>query len=220
MAELDPDITGIIFDVPGVGGSPTPSVPYRPSTLARMAKKLVEQLGYNEIDVSGVSWGGGLAQQFAWQYPRLCRRLILAATSAGFTMVPGHPSVLAKMASVRRYTDRGYMREIAAEIYGGAFRTDPTLIGKHAAAMKGATQLGYTYQLLAMTGWTSLPWLWRLQQPTLVLAGTDDPLVPMANAYLLTAMIPNSRLETIDDGHLFLVTKPKESAQIIQVFLG
>jgi pimeloyl-ACP methyl ester carboxylesterase len=128
--------------------------------------------------------------------------------------------VLAKLASVRRYTDRGYMREIAAEIYGGAFRTDPTLIGKHAAAMKGATQLGYAYQLLAMTGWTSLPWLWRLQQPTLVMAGTDDPLVPMANAYLLTAMIPNSRLETIDDGHLFLVTRPKESAAVIHGFLA
>jgi poly(3-hydroxyalkanoate) depolymerase len=219
MAELDADATGIIFDVPGVGGSPAPSLPYRPSTLARMAKNLVEHLGYDQVDVSGVSWGGGLAQQFAWQYPRLCRKLILAATSAGWTMVPGAPSVLAKMASVRRYTDRGYMREIAAEIYGGAFRTDPTLIGKHAAAMRGATQLGYTYQLLAMTGWSSLPWLWRLTQPTLVMAGTDDPLVPMANAYLLAGMIPNARLETVDCGHLFLVTKPKESAAIIQRFL-
>ncbi len=41
------------------------------------------------IDVSGVSWGGGLAQQFAYQYPGFCRKLVLAATAPGVTMVPG-----------------------------------------------------------------------------------------------------------------------------------
>jgi poly(3-hydroxyalkanoate) depolymerase len=213
------DTTGIIFDVPGVGGSPAPLFPYRPSTLARMAKRLVEMLGYDRIDVSGVSWGGGLAQQFAFQYPGVCRKLILAATAPGITMVPGTPSVLSKMASPRRYTDPGYMRSIAAEIYGGAFRTDPTLISRHAGAMKGATQYGYMLQLLAMSGWTSLPWLWLLRQPTLVMAGSDDPLVPMINAKMLNSLIPNSRLEVIDDGHLFLVTKPNESARIIEDFL-
>jgi poly(3-hydroxyalkanoate) depolymerase len=218
MDALD-DTTGIIFDVPGVGGSPAPAFPYRPSTLARMAKRLAEILGYDRIDVSGVSWGGGLAQQFAFQYPGFCRKLILAATAPGITMFPGTPSVLSKMASPRRYTDPGYMRSIAAEIYGGAFRTDPTLIGKHAAAMKGATQYGYMLQLLAMTGWTSLPWLWMLRQPTLILAGSDDPLVPLINAKMLHSMIAKSRLEVIDDGHLFLVTQPEESARLIEDFL-
>jgi pimeloyl-ACP methyl ester carboxylesterase len=79
------DTTAIIFDVPGVGGSPMPLLPYRPSTLARLAAGLVAELGCNEIDVAGVSWGGGIAQQFAHQYPRLCRRLVLAATSPGAT---------------------------------------------------------------------------------------------------------------------------------------
>src|ERR1700730_12900565 len=76
--------TAIIFDVPGVGGSPRPLLPYRPSTLARLAAGLVAELGYAEIDVAGVSWGGGIAQQFAHQYPKLCRRLVLAATAPGF----------------------------------------------------------------------------------------------------------------------------------------
>ncbi|MGE0499529.1 MAG: poly(3-hydroxyalkanoate) depolymerase [Rhizobiaceae bacterium] len=213
------DTTGIIFDVPGVGGSPTPSFPYRPSTLARLAKRLAEILGHERVDVSGVSWGGGLAQQFAYQYPGVCRKLILCATAPGITMVPGAPNVLAKMASPKRYTDPGYMRSIAAEIYGGDFRTDPTLISRHAAAMKGATQSGYLLQLLAMTGWTSLPWLWLLRQPTLIVSGTDDPLVPVINARILKAMIPNARLELVDDGHLFLVTKPKVYAAMIEAFL-
>jgi poly(3-hydroxyalkanoate) depolymerase len=213
------DTGAVIFDIPGIGGSPAPNLPYRPATMARLAHDLMEQIGFSQCDVSGVSWGGGLAQQFAYQYPKMCRKLILAATSPGTIMVPGAPNVLMRMASVKRYTDANYMRSIAAEIYGGAFRTDPTLITRHASAMKGASQYGYMLQLLAMSGWTSLPWLWTLKQPTLVMAGTDDPLVPVINARMLATFIPRSRLQLIDDGHLFLVTDPVGSARSIEEFL-
>ena len=212
--------TAIIFDVPGVGGSPRSLLPYRPSTLARLAAGLVAELGYAQIDVAGVSWGGAIAQQFAHQYPKLCRRLVLAATAPGVTMVPASPSVLWKMATPRRYTDKGYMNRIAADIYGGAFRDDPSLIGKHAAAMHGARNLGYLYQLLAISGWTSLPWLWSLTQPTLVLMGRDDPLVHPVNGQILSALIPNAELRMIDDGHLFILTRPEETAGVIEAFLA
>ncbi|MBR0695495.1 poly(3-hydroxyalkanoate) depolymerase [Bradyrhizobium lablabi] len=211
--------TAIIFDVPGVGGSPRPLLPYRPSTLARLAAGLVAEFGYKEIDVAGVSWGGGIAQQFAHQYPTLCRRLVLAATAPGFTMVPASPAVLWKMATPRRYTDKEYMNRIAADIYGGAFRHDPSLIGRHANAMHGARNLGYLYQLLAMSGWTSLPWLWSLPQPTLVLMGRDDPLVPSINGHILASLIPKAELRMIEDGHLFIVTRPAETAAVIEAFL-
>ena len=214
------DTTAIIFDVPGVGGSPVPSMPYRPSTLARLAADLVVELGHAEIDVAGVSWGGGIAQQFAHQYPKRCRRLVLAATSPGAIMVPASLSVLWKMATPRRYTDKDYMNEVAPEIYGGAFRKDPSLTGSHANAMHGARNLGYFYQLLAMAGWTSLPWLWSLPQPTLVLMGSDDPLVPVINGRILAQLIPNATLRVIDDGHLFMVTRPRETAAMIEAFLA
>jgi len=195
-------------------------LPYRPSTLARLAAGLVAELGYTEIDVAGVSWGGGIAQQFAHQHPKLCRRLVLAATAPGFTMVPASPSVLWKMATPRRYTDKDHMNRVAADIYGGAFRYDPSLIGRHASAMHGAGRIGYLYQLLAMAGWTSLPWLWSLPQPTLVLMGSDDPLVPPINGHILVGLIPNAELRMIDDGHLFLVTRPAETAALIEAFLA
>ena len=57
--------TAIIFDLPGVGGSPLPALPYRPSGIARLSARLVADLGYDRIDVAGVSWGGGMAQQLA-----------------------------------------------------------------------------------------------------------------------------------------------------------
>src|SRR5262245_38514898 len=70
----------VVFDVPGAGASPAPTLPYRYRHIALLADHLMSELGYDgEIDVLGVSWGGGLAQQYAHLYPGRCRRLILAA---------------------------------------------------------------------------------------------------------------------------------------------
>ena len=214
------EVETVVFDVPGVGGSPPPKLPYRPSTVARWAAELMRQLGYDKIDVAGVSWGGGVAQQFAHQYPQVCRRLILAATSPGAIMAPGKLSVLWKMASPRRYVDPDYLRSIAPDIYGGNLREDPSLIHAHAENMKGASNIGYLYQLLALAGWTSLFWLHSLKQPTLVVMGHDDPIVPMVNGQILARLIPNSRLEVMACGHLFIVTMPRETAKLFQQFVG
>jgi poly(3-hydroxyalkanoate) depolymerase len=161
-----------------------------------------------------------MAQQFAHQYPEICRRLVLAATSPGAIMVPGRPGAILRMMTPRRYWDKAYMRNVAAEIYGGALRTDPSPLARHIDAMHGAHGVGYFYQLLAMVGWTSLPWLKTLRQPTLVLMGSDDPLVPVANGRILAGLIPNARLDIVDDGHLFVVTRPAETARRIEAFLA
>jgi poly(3-hydroxyalkanoate) depolymerase len=210
----------IVFDVPGVGGSPSPWLPYRPSTLARRSAQLLDQLGHEQVDVLGVSWGGALAQQFAFQQGKRCRRLVLAATSPGHLMIPGKLTVLLKMATPRRYNDHHYMKRVAGHIYGGALRTSPELVHKHLRHVRWASDYGYYLQLLAGFGWTSLPWLRLLAQPTLVMAGTDDPLVPVVNGRILASLIPDARLVTIDDGHLFLVTSAKESAAMISKFLS
>lgn len=210
----------IVFDVPGVGGSPAPRLPYRPWTLVRLTAQLLDQLGYGEVDVLGVSWGGALAQQFAFQQASRCRRLILAATSPGHLMIPGRLTVLLKMATPRRYKDPDYMRRIAGDIYGGALRHSPELVREHLRHVRWASDYGYYLQLAAGFGWTSLPWLRLLPQPTLVLAGTDDPIVPLVNGRILARLIPHARLVTIDDGHLFLVTSASESAEIIANFLN
>jgi len=214
------ETTAIIFDVPGIGGSPSPKRPYRPSSIAQLGARLVSDLGYDKVDVAGVSWGGGIAQQFAYQYPQLCRRLVLAATSPGAISIPGSPKAILRMATPRRYLDKNYMRKIAPDLYGGAFRKDPSMIGRHTEAMSGALGIGYVYQLLAMAGWTSLPWLSAVRQPTLILMGRDDPLVPVANGRILARLIPNARLEVIEDGHLFIVARPVETARRIERFLG
>jgi len=211
----------IIFDIPGVGGSPAPVVPYRFSTLSVLTDKLLSRLGYDgPVDVLGVSWGGALAQQFAHLYPGRCRRLILAATSPGVVMVPARLSVLSKLVGPRRYTDPAYLQQVGAEIYGGAYRRDPALLKEHSRHIQAPRGRGYLYQLLAAAGWSSLPWLGGLRQRTLVMHGNDDPIVPLTNAKILAARIRNATLYVIDDGHLFLITRAKDVAPVVQRFLG
>ena len=100
------------------------------------------------------------------------------------------------------------------------YTKDPSAIAAHAGTMHGPRDLGYFYQLLAMAGWTSLPWLWSLPQPTLVLMGSDDPLVSPINGQILARLIPDAELRMIDDGHLFMVTRPVETATLIEAFLA
>jgi pimeloyl-ACP methyl ester carboxylesterase len=79
---------------------------------------------------------------------------------------------------------------------------------------------GYLGQTLALVGWTSLPWLWRLTQPTLIVAGDDDPITPLCNARVMARLIPNSRLYVIDGGgHLTLLTRTHEIVPAIVDFL-
>ena len=220
MAKL-PGVATIIFDVPGAGRSPAPKRPYRLSFLTDLACEVLERLGVTgAVDVMGVSWGGGLAQEFAIKHAARVRRLILAATSmGGMAMVPGRPSVLMKMASPKRYTEKGYMQRIAPELYGGALRDNPEAIKLFTDHAKGGDKRGYQYQLLAMLGWSSLPWLWRMRMPVLVLAGNDDPLIPLINARLHALLLPNATLHVFDDGHLFLLTRAAETAEVIGDFL-
>jgi poly(3-hydroxyalkanoate) depolymerase len=210
----------VIFDVPGVGGSSAPSSAYRPAHVARLAAALLDHLGYAEADILGVSWGGAVGQQFAWQHAARCRRLVLAATAPAAPMVPGRPSVLLKMLTPRRYVDPAHARRVAGDLYGGAFRRDPALVERTLRHVRFSSRRGYYLQLLATLGWTSLPWLWTLRQPTLVMAGRDDPIVPTINSRLMQWLIPHARLALLDCGHLFLITLAAESARIVDAFLA
>jgi poly(3-hydroxyalkanoate) depolymerase len=218
---LDPALEVIRFDVPGVGGSPLPARPYRFTGLCRLTAQMLTTLGYDEaVDVLGISWGGGVAQHFALTARRRCRRLVLVSTATGAIMVPARPAVLVRMITPRRYLDPGHLQQVAPTLYGGTARDDPEFVS---AMMHGQSRVGsprgYLYQLAAGAGWTSLPFLPLLRQPTLILSGDDDPLIPLANAKLLRRLIPNARLHIYHGGHLSLVTEAAELAPAVDAFL-
>ena len=220
--EVDPRIEVVRFDVPGVGGSPTPRVPYNFPMLACLVTKILDRLGYDQFDALGISWGGGLAQQLAFQNPRRCRRLVLVSTATGSLMVPANPLVLAKMITTRRYRDPDYATSIAAQLYGGRMRERPDetrhILYEQERLGPG---VGYFLQLLAGVGWTSLPALPLIRQPALILAGNDDPIVPLVNGRLLTRLIPAATLRVVPGGgHLFLLERPAEIAAVVTSYLA
>jgi poly(3-hydroxyalkanoate) depolymerase len=218
---LDPDRGVVRFDVPGVGGSQLPPCPYPIAVLSSWVTALMATLGHNTFDVFGLSWGGGLAQQLAVQSPRRVRRVVLVATGTGMLMVPAHPRVLARMSTPRRHRDPSYARRIAPEIYGGSMRADPVRSADllHAHTRAGPKR-GYYYQLAAMTGWSSLPFLGLIRQPTLVMGGDDDPIIPVINPRMQAALIPYSTLHIYRGGHLGILTEADELAPIIDQFLN
>jgi poly(3-hydroxyalkanoate) depolymerase len=225
MEVLDPlveqlDSTVVRFDVPGTGGSPTSLLPYGFPYLAWVLGRVLSKLDIGVVDVLGLSWGGALAQQFAFQNPRRCRRLVLVATGTGALMVPAHPRVLAKMLTPRRFSDPDYAASIAGELYGGTVRAHGEDVAQlFVRQVRAGSKVGYLHQLLAGSVWTSLFALPAMRQESLIVAGTDDPIIPVVNARIMHALLPHSLLHLHSGGHIDLVHNAPELAPVIDKFL-
>lgn len=221
LAEAMSDRGFIMFDMPGVGESPDPVVPYNPFTMSWTTAKLLERYGIDTVDCVGISWGGAMAQHFTLQHANRVRKLVLIATTAGMLMVPGNPASFTKMADPRRYIDPEFMNEHFATLYGG-LDADGAAHQKdsHIGRLKPPSPRGYVYQLLCMLGWTSAPALPFLKKETLIMMGDDDQIVLPINGKFLATLIPNSRLYTVKGGgHLFLLTHSDESIAQLRSFL-
>jgi poly(3-hydroxyalkanoate) depolymerase len=218
---LDPRRPVIRFDAPGCGASPTSPMPYGFPYLTWILGRVLNRMDIGVVDVLGFSWGGALAQQFAFQNPMRCRRVVLVATGTGAVMVPGKPSVLAKMLTPRRFRDPAYAAEVSAELYGGtAHKRASEVADLMERQMYAGSKKGYVHQLMAGAVWTSLFALPAIRQRTLILAGKDDPIVPSANAYIMNRLLPRSRIHWHPNGHIDLFLNAGALAPAIDEFLG
>lgn len=192
FGELLPHRQVITFDVPGVGASQTPLLPYSMQMLADVAVQVLDAFGVAGADVVGFSFGGAVAQQVAISFPDRVNRLVLMATSCGLASVPG----------LGRDLTRIMLRPNA-----GTRWPAPGLVG-------------LLWQLGAISTWTSVASLSRISAPTLVVCGTGDRAVPPANSKLLAARIPNARMVTVPGGHDLQKPGPAEAvAELIEEFL-
>ncbi len=217
-----PGVETIAVDIPGTGGSPATALPMRLCGFARLLVRLLDVLGYRSVDVLGISWGGTLAQELAHRYPERVGRLVLVATSPGMISLPGKLRALLVMATPRRYYSPTYFEKVAPILYGGAARDRPELLRDqgHLRFIRPPSVRGYLWQIAAVTGWTSLPWLHKLRMPVLVMAGDDDPIIPLANAKLIAWRLPDATLEVVrGGGHIFLLTHAETVAPRIAAFL-
>lgn len=203
------------FDMPGIGESPDPIFPYTIPHMALTLASLLDRLRIDQVDLLGISWGGAVVQQFALQHRTRTGKLVLAATSAGGTMIPGNASLLAQMLDPMEYSVEKTLRRNLAMLYNGG--------GADRVSLNAATApspLGWSCQLAAIASWSSAPFLPMLGMPVLIMADADDQLVPPANAHFLHNAIPGSRLEmTEGGGHLFMLSRPDAFAKQLTGFL-
>ena len=203
------------FDMPGIGGSPDPIFPYTIPHMALTLAALLDRLRIEAVDLLGISWGGAVVQQFAFQHRARTGKLVLAATSAGGTMIPGNPSMISKMLDPMEYSAEKALRRNLATFYNGG--------GVDTVSLNAATApspIGWSCQLAAFAGWSSAAFLPLLGMPVLIMADEDDQLVPPTNAHFLHHAVPGSRLEmTEGGGHLFMLARPEPFAVRLSSFL-
>lgn len=217
---LDPSTEVIRFDPPGIGGSKSWGIPYGIPMMASAVAALLTKLDRTEpVDVLGYSWGGVVAQQLALQAPRRVRRLVLLSSNTGVLSVPGSMQSMAMMFNpLMAQASHGDDKAIG-EIYGGLARSRPDEVRALLKADLESHGQGLMLQLIAAMTWTTLPMAWFIWQPALILAGTDDPMVPLVNARILAEQIPAGRLHTHAGGHLDALLDPGTFGPLISKFL-
>jgi 3-oxoadipate enol-lactonase len=211
----------IALDNRGVGQSDVPRGVYSIPLMTSDAAAVLDAAGVGSAQVFGVSMGGMIAQEFALQYPKRTRSLILGSTAFG-----GPHAVQAEPAALQTLTRRGMTPEEAKEAII-PFIYDPTTARERidedmAIRMKWyPTPEGYLGQLQGILGWESYSRLAQITAPTLVIHGQTDRLIPAANAELIAERIPNAKLVLIPNaGHIFETDQTGAALHAILDFLS
>lgn len=224
-APVETHFTGlhlISFDSPGIGRSPYRAPPQSIGGLARLALDILDQLGFDEVDVLGYSMGGTIAQTLAHLAPTRVRKLVLVATGPGWGCVPGQWGSMIHLYNPLRYYSEWYYQKSIGAIAGGRARTDKSFIEKQwrQRFAERPRVVPYYSQIAAVASWSSLRWLHEITAPTLVVVGGDDPLLPAVNSFMLARRIPLSRLEVHpEEGHLLLFDTRSPALHSIHEFL-
>jgi poly(3-hydroxyoctanoate) depolymerase len=203
----------IAFDAPGTGRSAMPVWPQSVPALAHLAAHLLDELGYEQVDLVGYSLGGLVAQELARAYPDRVRRVALIASACGWGSMPGTREAIVLAAMPQRYYSRalyertkGLLNPVDAEV------ADRMTTLREARFRYPPSLLAYMWQFWACAHWSSYSWLHNVQAPTLVLHGMLDELVPSANAVQLARLLPNSRLQIVPQAGHLVVFDPHAAA--------
>ena len=211
----------IAFDNRGIGQSDVPSGAYSMSMLASDGAGVLDAAGVEAAHVFGLSMGGMIAQEFALQYPKRVRSLILGCTAAG-----GPQAVQAEPVAIQTLLRQGMTPEESREaitpfIYDS--RTPRERIDEEMAIRLKwyPTPQGYTSQLQGIFGWEAYSRILQITVPTLVIHGETDRLIPAANAKLIAERIPGAKLALIPHAsHIFETDQPAAAHKAILEFLS
>jgi pimeloyl-ACP methyl ester carboxylesterase len=185
---------------------------------------LLDHLGVHKTHVLGTSLGGFVAQELALERPDLVDRLILVCTSyGGVGPEPMSFETLGKMLGWGSLSSDSAVRQGLETATSDAYRTknpDEFDLIMHWRLADSPSLSEYSQQMMAGARFDASRNVGEITSPTLVIHGTDDRYVPVANAAALAEAIPNAKLRVLDGaGHLVFIEQAKEVNKEIISFL-
>jgi len=188
-----------------------PPAPYRLEDMADDAAGLVEALGIERAHVAGVSMGGAIAQLVAARHPEKTATLTsIMATSGRRTLSLPTPSATEVLVSAPRSHAVEDVAEHQVEMYRriGSPKFPMDDVGVRESAREMYERCYYPQGLprqfaaILATGSDRVPLLRKLDVPTLVVHGSEDPLIPPDHGEDVARLVPGARLEIVEGmGH-------------------
>jgi pimeloyl-ACP methyl ester carboxylesterase len=221
LAGLESQFDCVVFDNRGIGRSGAVADPFTIAEMAADSAGLLDALELESAHVLGISMGGMIAQELALAHPGRLRSLTLGCTYCGGPgsklMDPTDFQGLAEaMASGSQ--ERVFRAMWELNLSPG-FRAEEGRYAEFAemAASVPVPRRTVELQLQAIAAHDTSSRLPELTAPTLVIHGTADRVLGYANGPLIDSLLPDSRLETLEDvGHLFWWEQPARSAELIR----
>lgn len=201
------------YDHRGHGGSPAPSGPYAIEDLGRDVLALVDRLGVERFSFLGLSLGGMVGMWVASEAPERVERLVLCCTSA--KMDP--ETWETRAATVREEGVGAISGAVTERWFTPGFRKEhPGVLGWAQKMLRETPAEGYAGCCEAIRDMDLRDRLRRIEAPTLVVAGAEDPATPPEHAELLKDSIPGSRLTVVPNAaHLANVERPEELTGVV-----
>jgi 3-oxoadipate enol-lactonase len=192
----------IAFDIRGAGRSDKPRGPYRMQQLVEDALCLLDHLEIEKAFVLGVSMGGMVAQELALLAPHRIRALVLGCTHGGGpSRVPPAAAVLETLLNNTGLSRREVIeKNLPIFLSDGCRKTKPDLVAAYCAAQLAAPEqpeYAFHAQLAAIGAFDAGERSGLIEAPTLIVAGSEDVLIPPENAHLLAQKIPGAEVVVI-----------------------
>jgi pimeloyl-ACP methyl ester carboxylesterase len=236
IANLARDHTIIAPDLLGHGLSDKPRADYSPPAYANGMRDLLTVLGIDRATVIGHSLGGGIAMQFAYQFPERCERLVLVSSGGiGRDVHPllrlaAAPNADVLLPLLRQRPVQAIGRSVLwalARLGADLGRDSLDLQRVFEALPDPATQRAFLRTLRTAIDWrgqhiTMLDRCYLTRGiPTLLVWGDHDAIVPFAHARQAHAAMPNSQLETFEGaGHYPHHADPARFLRVVSDFMA
>jgi pimeloyl-ACP methyl ester carboxylesterase len=221
LDELRADFDVIAFDHRGVGASSRLEGEITIERMAADAAGLLAALEIESAHVLGISMGGMIAQELALAHPERVRTLTLGCTYCGGEgSALGPQEVMTVLAEAMMSGDRaravraGWEANVSADFAADdrAWQQFAAIAEQRAVAVEVVLA-----QVRAIAGHDTSARLPSLEMPTLVIHGTEDQMLPVANGRMISGLIPGAQLELLDGvGHLFFWEQPERSGELVR----